>query len=255
MPEPLEGYYNIHQAVRVCDLAAEEARASREASERSPFGGVNLGRPPADVLRRALESGAILAAGVSESDGKLVTIPARLWRTHFRRELPLRPRWVASDGFSQEPARRTPPKLEPFSEAANGQTIPALKSEFGVGFAWLIPIIAQADLARWMGEDPPAEPLERPTDWPQPSRSETAATVGAARSELVRLFVRGYSQALADAGLPPMKRDDKGLIELARVAVPGCLVDEVRAAFSALPEGLRNPSPKEKNAKRTSARR
>jgi len=257
MAEPLQGYWNIHQAIQTCDLAAEEARASREASEGSPFGGVNFGRSPADVLRKALESGLIWAAGIATADGSLVTIEPRMWRLEFRRKHPMRPPAHFGGWHDDAPRVRAehPPLLMAFPEAQAGRPIARVVGQLNVGSGWVAPLIAQADLARWIGEDPPAEPLERPKDWPTKQPERPAENPQTVRAELVRLFVHGYASGMADAGKPTIKRDDAGLLDAARAAIPGCTVDEVRAGFSALPVGLRNPSPKERNAGRDSARR
>lgn len=98
-------------------------------------------------LRRALISGTIRAAAIGE-DGNLVTIQPARWRVTFGRSR------VAG--------------LEPFAEALKGNIVPVTATAGGIPAAWGRAIIARADLARWCGGPPEAEPAERPRDWPGP---------------------------------------------------------------------------------------
>jgi hypothetical protein len=112
-------------------------------------------------LRQALISGTMRAAAVRE-DGNLVTMQPARWRMLFERPL---------SG-----------SLQPFAEAVAGRTVPLTATADGKPTAWGRAIIASADLARWCGGPPEAEPAERPTDWPVPS--PPAPVMTAARSEV-----------------------------------------------------------------------
>ncbi len=101
-------------------------------------------------LRHALISGTVRAAAVRE-DGNLVTMQPLRWRVTFER-----PRIAG---------------LEPFAEAVAGRTVPLVATADGKPTAWGCAIIARADLARWCGGPPEAEPSERPADWPGPALS------------------------------------------------------------------------------------
>jgi hypothetical protein len=234
MAEPLQGYWNIHQAIQTCDLAAEEARASREASEGSPFGGVNFGRSPADVLRKALESGLIWAAGIATADGSLVTIEPRIWRLEFRRKHPMRPPAHFGGWHDDAPRVRAehPPLLMAFPEAQAGRPIARVVGQLNVGSGWVAPLIAQADLARWIGEDPPAEPLERPKDWPAPTPPRPAT------AEQLEWFVLGYAVRAVEAGKPATRDDVREAVLRENMGT----AREAESAHAGLPARLKNPN-------------
>ena len=230
MINPPKGYLDITWATLWADQLAQEHCSSLEGAKTSRFGGVALGRTAADILREALESGELLAAGIREVDGELITISAAAWRRGFRRMI--------------GPPREDP-LLSAFSEARCGRTVPVSTNSRGVPDGWATPVIAQADLARWAGEVPPAEPVERPKDWPAPMPSTS-------RAELASAWLHGYATHAKQTGAPPPKRDNSDMIAACKAAT-SCTVDEVRAAYHALPVGLRNPSPKERQAERPSA--
>jgi hypothetical protein len=71
-----------------------------------------------------------------------------------------------------------------------------------------------------------------------------------ARAELLRAFMHGYAAATLAATSRPPNRDDRDMQDAAKAAVLGVIVDEIRAAYAALPRGMRNPSPEERQAER-----
>ena len=98
-------------------------------------------------LQHALISGPFRAAAISE-DGNLITMQPARWRVAF--------------------ARRQLAGLVPFAEAVEGRDVPVAANASGSPTAWGRPIMARADLARWCGGPPEAEPAERPRDWTAP---------------------------------------------------------------------------------------
>lgn len=230
MLNPPRGYFNIYQAVRWASDIREMHLWSRDPTDPDPFGDSKKGFDTARVLRDALECGELRAVGMREEDGVLVTIRAAAWRTLY-----------AQRGSVQTDEEFDEPKYPdtfgttriPFHEAHEGRATL-------VSGKWVMPLVAEADLARWAGEKPPAEPPERPDDWPVPTPARMAP------AEAARIWVNGYATSAADAG-KIVKRDDNAMTRGCQAAT-GCTVDEVREAYKGLPENLRNPSPKERQA-------
>jgi hypothetical protein len=96
-------------------------------------------------LQKALVAGMLIAAAV-RLDGELVTMKPACWRMIFRRR--------ETPGF----------EAEPFAEALAGRTVPVDATPDGTPTLWGLPIIALADLARWRGAPPEAEPVNRASD-------------------------------------------------------------------------------------------
>lgn len=234
MPEPLQGYWNIYQCVHLCELAAREVRADVDLVKRGgPFGGANAGTPPADVLRRALESGELLAAGMVKATGALVTIEARMWRLEFRRHVEIRkPAHFASWRDDYPPGSKPwPPMQTCFAAAYAGETIPRALGQSALGQGWVYPMVAQADLARWFGEDPPREPLERPADWPTPIPPRPATL------EQLEWFVMGYAVRAVENGKPATRDEVREAVSKENMGT----AREADSAHAALPARLKNP--------------
>jgi len=233
MVNPPTGYWNIYGAVSWAADIRDAHHSTPEGRRAGPFGVANIDKDAARVIQDALECGELGAAGVRAADGMLVTIPPAAWRVLFARQDD--PKRVT--GYSDYWKRDTygPPLKNriPFAEAQDRRAIPAS------GW-WVAPIIAQADLALWAGEEPPAEPPERPEDWPV----SVPAPIGMTPADAARFWLNGYATKVAEGGSVP-KRDDKAMIAACQAAT-GCTVDDVRAAYSVLPDTLRNASPKER---------
>jgi len=98
---------------------------------------------------------------------------------------------------------------------------------------WAVPIIAQSDLARWLGSgDLPAEPLERPTDWPY--RSEDLAA--RASEEQLYWFVVGYAVRACETGRPATRDEVRDAAIRENVAK----AREAERAHAGLPDRLKN---------------
>jgi len=233
MVNPPTGYWNIYGAVFWAADIRDEHHSTPEGRRAGPFGGANIGKDAARVTQDALECGELRAAGVRAADGVLVTIPPSAWRVVFAR--PNDPRSVVGYSERWNHDLHGPPQATriPFAEAREGRTFPLLRH--GV-----TPILAQADLFRWAGAEPPAEPPERQDDWPV----SVPAPAGMTPADAARFWLNGYATKAAEGSSVP-KRDDKAMIQACKAAT-GCTVDDVRAAYTALPETLRNASPKER---------
>lgn len=230
MLNPLKGYFNICQAVRWAVVTRDSFEYAREPGDLGPFGGGNERCETARVLRDALECGELRAVGMREEDGVLVTIQPAAWRTLYaqRGRVQRDEEIDAPMHFDTFGTTRVP-----FDEAHEGRATLVMDK-------WVMPLVAKADLARWAGEQPPAEPPERPDDWPQNTPARMAP------AEAARIWMNGFATSAADAG-KIVKRDDKAMTRGCQAAT-GCTVDEVREAYKGLPENLRNLSPKERQA-------
>jgi hypothetical protein len=264
--DPLTGYWNVHQAVDLAEIAADEARSKREAANSPPFGGAKLGTPAAQVLRQALRDGSLLAAALRE-DGELVTMKPADWRRPFARPED-RGAFIGHEyrdrfGHKAPPSHQPPPFVQPhfpgpdpftgltavplygppernrdpFEEATKRRPVPLAGQGPQTPAASGHPLIAQADLARWMGEDePPADPPMRPADWPKPTRALPNAT-----EDQVFWFMAGYAVRALESG-KPATRDE------ARDAVTGENIAGARLAEKVHAERL---PPRLKNADRS----
>lgn len=188
MINPPKGYWNISQAVRWAEVAKGDLSAMADRDRPYRFGGVNSGHDAAHVVREALECGELRAAGVRAADGVLTTLSPAAWRIMFAR--PDDPqRVIGFDKYFKRDKLGPPAKTRtPFAEARDGREVP-------VAGHWVMPIIAQADLTRWVGEDPCAEPLERPDDWPVPAAR-------AATDDQLEWFASGYAVRAMEGGKP-----------------------------------------------------
>jgi hypothetical protein len=205
------GYWNFYQAVQTCAAVAEEKRGAGETMAAPPFGGHNLGRDAAWVLQEALVSGELRAAGICDATGEIVTMQPAIWRPLFTRTF---------DGA----------QLSPFDEALAGRRIPLATNRNGLPARWGAPAIAKADLARWMGDaEPPAEPLERPADWPVPA-ARSAST------EDLKWFALGYAVRACEGGKPPTRDEFRDAVTRENVAT----AREAETAFVNLPPRLKN---------------
>jgi len=183
------GYWNIYGAVSWAADIREKHHATTEGKMAGPFGGANIGKDAARVIQDALEGSELRAAGVRAADGVLVTIRPAAWRVSFTQRYDTQQdtgygnRWTGG--------RYGPPPLNRilFVEAREGRTIPLLRH-------WVTPIIAQADLCRWADVVPlPAEPPERPDDWPVPAARSAA-------DEQLEWFALGYAVRALEGGKP-----------------------------------------------------
>lgn len=154
---------------RLLDLCAADAESARtaEAPPEGPPVTWETGKRWSDArlklaaarnkaradLRQALISGTVRAAAVRE-DGNLVTLNAADWRRPFRRR------------HEQGTFYKNTRNWQPFEDASEGRPVPVAATQNGNPTAWGHPIIARADLARWCGAPPEAEPAERPAGWP-----------------------------------------------------------------------------------------
>lgn len=177
------GYFSISQCVQWCVLEREgkqeafrqalrEVRGVAEASARvgaSPFVGANTGFPAATDLRNALVSGDLNAAAISEADGNLITVPAKVWR---------------------RPMRGT----SPFDEAVEGRPIPVRVAPSGAVTDAGAPVVARRDLERWAGApeaDLPAIPAETAQEVDQ---AHVVREVGASAKAKGRPGTRGVER-------------------------------------------------------------
>jgi hypothetical protein len=205
------GYWNFYQAVQTCAAVAEEKRGAGETMAAPPFDGNNIGPDTAWVLQEALVSGKLRAAGICDVTGEIVTMQPAIWR---------RPLTRTFDGA----------QLSPFDEALAGRRIPLATNRNGLPDRWGAPAIAQADLARWMGDaEPPAEPLERPADWPVPA----ARSAGA---EQLEWFAIGYAVRALEGGKPATRDELRGAVTRENVAT----AREAEKAFVDLQPRLKN---------------
>ncbi len=103
------------------------------------------------------------------------------------------------------------------------------------------------DLAEGLDHpNPPPEPDEWPKDWPQ------ARKPALPRADQAKAWLHGYATHAKLLKGEVLKRDNHDMTKACQKAT-GCTVDEVRAAYSALPSDLRNPTPAERQATRGSA--
>ncbi len=234
MTDPLTGYWNVHQAVSWSESSAEDARLTTEGRMAAPFGGAAIGTPAAQIVRSALCDGSLIAAAQRE-DGELVTMKPADWRRQFAR--PDDPRPVVAFNFVDRAVYGPPVRTrDPFTEAMQGRPVPLALHSTGTPIVTGHPLIAQADLARWLGEPPPAEPLERPADWPKPTEALPNAT-----EDQVFWFMAGYAVRALESG-KPATRDE------ARDAVTGENIAGARLAEKVHAERL---PPRLKNADRS----
>jgi hypothetical protein len=205
------GYWNLYQTAQVSAMEAEEKRGTRETMAVPPFGGRHLGRAAAWVLQEALVSGELRAAGVCDATGEIFTMQPAVWRRHFTRP----------DGGGE---------LIPFDEALAGRSIPLAVTGDGQPSRWGSPAIAQTDFARWAGDaDPPAEPLERPADWPVPAARSASA-------EQLEWFALGYAVRALEGGKPATREELRGAVTRENVATARA----AETTFKELPDRLKN---------------
>ncbi len=103
------------------------------------------------------------------------------------------------------------------------------------------------DLAEGLDHpNPPPEPDEWPKDWPQ------ARKPALSQADQAKAWVHGYATHAKHLKSEVPKRDNRDMTTACQRAT-GCTVDEVRAAYSALPPELRNPTPAERQATRGNA--
>lgn len=233
MVRPPKGYWDIVQAVeagkRIVNRRSATAPGQSDSASSANVAGADMG----SLLREALECGELRAAAVRTSDGQIITIPPASWRRRFARpEDPARE--IGWDDDWKQPIR-APAKAtrEAFAEALVGRSIPVSMAKPRASVHWATPIIAQSDLARWLEDDDlPAEPLERPEDWPQ--RSEDLPT--GASEEQVFWFVVGYALRAWEKGKPATREEvrDAALREIVANA------REAEKAHARLPDRLKN---------------
>jgi len=223
MVNPPTGYWNIYGALSWAADIRDAHHSTPEGRRAGPFGGANIGKDAARVMQDALECGELRAAGVRAEDGVLVTIPPAGWRVVFAR--PNDPRSVV--GYSEYWKRDQygPPQATriSFAEAREGRRFPLLRH-------WVTPIIAQADLARWAGEELPAEPPERPDDWPVPAARP-------ATEEQLEWFALGYAIRALEGGKPATRDELRDAVVRENVAT----ARKAEAAHVALPARLKGP--------------
>jgi len=205
------GYWKLYQAVQTCATVAEEKRGAGETMPASPFGGHNLALDAACILQEALVSGELRAAGICDATGEIVMMQPAIWRALFTRTF---------DGA----------QLSPFDEAQAGRRIPLARNRNGLTARWGAPAIAQADLARLMGDaEPPAEPLERPADSPVPAARSTSA-------EQLEWFAIGYAFRALEGGKPATRDELRGAVTRENIAT----AREAEKAFVDLPTRFKN---------------
>lgn len=233
MIRPPRGYWSIVQAVesgqRDVDRRSATAPGRPDSSADVPVADMGT------VLREALECGELHAAAVRTSDGHLITIPPASWRRPFARpEDPSRE--TGWNDYWKRPVRAPAEAArEAFAEALAGRSIPVSMAAPRAAVYWAVPIIAQSDLARWLGSgDLPAEPLERPDGWPQ--RSEDLAA--RASEEQLYWFVVGYAVRACETGKPATRDDVR--VAATRENVAGAR--DVEKAHANLPDRLKNPN-------------
>lgn len=138
----------LDRATKILALQAATARLAERREEKRKSEQAEPHASARADLQQALVAGMLIAAGL-RLDGERVTMRAACWRMIFRRR--------ETPGF----------EAEPFAEALAGRTVPIDVTPDGTPTAWGRPIIALADLARWRGALPEAEPAERPAGLPR----------------------------------------------------------------------------------------
>lgn len=163
------------------------------------------------------------AFGIRTTDGNLVTLEAGLWR---------KPLFIAAEaGYGGGTGAIKDPGLA----FVGGKTFDLPRPRLSV-----LPVVAEHDLLEALGaEDLPRRPAILPADAPDAPRPPTD------KAEAARWWLRGFADGVA----APQKLNRNIAAQLCQDATE-CTVDEGRAAYSALPVELRNPTPMERNARR-----
>jgi len=176
-----------------------------------------------------------LAAAVRKVDGELVTVPPAAWRRHFAR--PDDPKRIVgyNDYWKRDITAPALPSRMPFAEALEGREILIGGTERGKPAAWVESMIAQSDLAIWLGESEiPAYPPERPADWPR----RHGDTLRATTDEQIYWFLAGYAVRALEGGKAATRDEARDAVMRENVA-PARDAERLHAE---LPARLKNPN-------------
>lgn len=223
MPELLpRGYLDVCSAIRFCERDVEAHRPDAVPQDAGLVEREVLQEDVASALEKALAAGELYAV-VMKRSGDLVYVPPAYWRSGYTRP--------AGDPWDESPSEVRVP-VRPFRDAMDGRAVPAGHPPPEEINDWGTALIAAHDLAIWRGhESLPAEPSERPSDWPTPPAERAADEEG------LYLFVTGLAMGASERG-NPFTRD-----EIRRLAKKQMLATarEADAAFARLGNRFKNP--------------